>query len=510
MSAPNKARLVRFNELLTKAKALDAGDDETLREVIKAAVDSRLSDTQIESLVAAAARKAGITAKAAQAFVKEAREALKKRDANEPTAKAEKRRLGEAAAKAAKIAREAETEHLYALVKDLAESPTLLSDMQKVAHQLGVVNEDEALAAAYLTCASRLLKRQAISYLRRGAAASGKNHLLTQILKLFPTDCVIPISSATPMALIYYRGKDAKADGDGDTGDENALAHKIILIAEAAVLARKANGDEHPMTGMLRVLLSDGRLDHHIPLPSTRGGTPQTVHIKRNGPVALLMTSAKEDIEPELLTRLLSSDADESGEQTRSVIAHILKPAAEPIGKDELAKWVNFQVWLEHDAPYEVVIPFLKSISDAYFELITKFPAALQLRMRRDVSALVTAVEASAVVHRAQRKIDPAGRIIAELEDYTNAHSAFNEGMASLYDLRPAAAIKATLEGTIAIAEEIENIGVADLDLWKEYDSEKSYRVTVEAVRKKLGVASKRTAAERIEKQGRFRLDRGG
>ena len=55
-----------------------------------------------------------------------------------------------------------------------------------------------------------------------------------------------------------------------------------------------------------------------------------------------------------------------------------------------------------------------------------------------------------------------------------------------------------------------EDIGVADLDLWKEYDSEKSYRVTVEAVRKKLGVASKRTAAERIEKQGRFRLDRGG
>jgi hypothetical protein len=273
MSAPNKAKLVRFNELSAKAKALDAGDDETLKEIIKAAVDSRLSDTQIESLVAAAARKASITAKAAHAFVKEAREALKKRDANDPAAKAEKKRLGEAAAKAAKIAREAETEHLYELVKDLAESPTLLSDMQKVAHRLGVVNENEAIASAYLACTSRLLKRQAISYLRRGAAASGKNHLITVVLKLFPKSCVIPISSATPMALIYYRGDEvAGADVDSEEGDENALAHNIIVVAEAAVLSRKANGEEHPMTGMLRVLLSDGRLDHLIPLPSTKGG----------------------------------------------------------------------------------------------------------------------------------------------------------------------------------------------------------------------------------------------
>ena len=253
------------------------------------------------------------------------------------------------------------------------------------------------------------------------------------------------------------------------------------------------------MTGMLRVLLSDGRLDHLIPLPSAKGGTPKTVHIKRNGPCVLLLTSARQDIEPEMMTRLLSSDADESHDQTRNVIAHILKPAAEPVGKDELAKWVNFQVWLEHGAPYEVVIPFLKSISDAYLELITKFPATLQLRMRRDVSALVTAVEASAVVHRAERKTDTAGRIIAELADYEHAHGAFNEGMAALYDMRPSAAIQAALNAVIAIAEEAENAGVADPDLAAgNTDSpKKSYRITVEAVRRELGVASKETAAQR-------------
>jgi hypothetical protein len=501
MSAPNKAKLVRFNELLAKAKALDAGDDETLKEIIKAAVDSRLSDTQIESLVAAAARKANIKAKAAQAFAKEAQAALKRRDANEPVAKAEKKRLEEAAAKAAKIAREAEIEHLYALVKDLAERPTLLGDMQDVAHRLGVVNEDEAIAGVYLACTSRLLTRVAISYLRRGASASGKNHLITVVLKLFPKDCIIPISSATPMALIYYRGDGADgADVDRDEGDENALAHKVIIIAEAAVLARKANGDEHPLTGMLRVLLSDGELDHHIPLPSSTGGVPKTVHIKRRGPVVLLMTSAREDVEPEMQTRLLSSDADESNKQTLSVIERILSPSAKPVDAEEVERWRNLQRWLECDAPYEVAVPFRKALSDAYSRLIKRYPATVQLRMRRDVTALVAAVEASAVLHRAQRKNDKAGRIVAELDDYRHAHAAFNEGMASLYDLRPAEAIKATLAAVIAVAEEVENADVKDPKGHREYDSEKSYRVTIEAVRKKLGVASKETAARRVEK----------
>jgi hypothetical protein len=51
------------------------------------------------------------------------------------------------------------------------------------------------------------------------------------------------------MALIYYRGTEDVEDVEdveGDEGDVDALAHKVVVIAEAAVLARKANGDEQP------------------------------------------------------------------------------------------------------------------------------------------------------------------------------------------------------------------------------------------------------------------------
>ena len=106
--------------------------------------------------------------------------------------------------------RDVERARLWASCRAIAESKTLLADIRGVTHRLGVVNENEAIAGAYLACTSRLLKRQAISYLRRGAAASGKNHLITVVLKLFPKSCVIPISSATPMALIYYRGDEGR------------------------------------------------------------------------------------------------------------------------------------------------------------------------------------------------------------------------------------------------------------------------------------------------------------
>jgi hypothetical protein len=281
MTTPREVKLKKYNELLERAKTLVAGDDEGLKELIAAAVNARLSDTQIDSLLAVAGRTTKIKAQTAKSLAHKAKEELKRRDDGSPKAKADKK----AAEAAARTVREAEIAALYERVKDLAKSPTVLSDMQKVAHRLGVVNEDEAIAGAYLACSSRLLKRQALSYLRRGAAASGKNHLITTVLKLFPKTCVIPISSATPMALIYYRGDETAGAGvDSEEGDKNALAHRIIVVAEAAILSRKANGEEHPMTGMLRVLLSDGKLDHFIPLPSAKGGAPKTVHIKRNGP----------------------------------------------------------------------------------------------------------------------------------------------------------------------------------------------------------------------------------
>jgi hypothetical protein len=340
---------------LEEADALAIGDEDELKRILKAAVDDRLSEMHVETLVNVATRKTRLAKGQAKAFVKREQKELALRDADTPEAKAEQDRREKAEVEAAGITKRIEAARLYGSCKSIAKSATLLDDLVRVVHRLGVVGEDASIAGEYLACTSRLLKLRAISHLRRGAAASGKNFLITMTLRFFPESCVILISSATPMALIYYSG-----DGEDDEDSEDNIdvfAHKIVVIAEAAVLAKKANGDEHPMTGMLRILLSEGQLDHYIPLPQGNGKL-KTKHIRRNGPIVLLLTSARENIEPEMLTRLLTSDADESSGQTMRVIENILAPSLTQVEQAEIDKWIDFQKWLECDAPYEVIVPF--------------------------------------------------------------------------------------------------------------------------------------------------------
>ena len=115
-----------------------------------------------------------------------------------------------------------------------------MNRMEAIAHGLGVVGERTAICGTYLAMTSRLLRDNSISLLRRGAPAGGKNFLIGCLSRLMPKDCIISISSASPMALIYH----------GE--DEDALAHKIIVVAEVAAILQTNNGDEHPMVAMLR------------------------------------------------------------------------------------------------------------------------------------------------------------------------------------------------------------------------------------------------------------------
>ena len=69
---------------------------------------------------------------------------------------------------------------------------------------------------------------------------------------------------------------------------------------------------------LLRSLLSEGHIDRLVTLTQA-GEEPRAVRIRRNGPVALLVTSARENIDAEMLTRLMVCDADESLAQTKAV-----------------------------------------------------------------------------------------------------------------------------------------------------------------------------------------------
>ena len=296
------------------------------------------------------------------------------------------------------------------------------------------------------------------------------------------------MSSGSPLSLVYY--------GDGD---ENALKHKIVYVAEAAILAER-NGVESVLTIMLRLLISEGRIDHQV-VVTAPNALATTVHIRRNGPVVVLITSARNNIEEELLTRLMTSDADESQEQTENVIEAAL---TDEDGEDketvraEIDQWVDYQRWIALDAPYDVSIPYRPAILRA---LRAQRQAAkdrgekpkFKLRIRRDIHGFLTAIRTSAILHKAQREKDEKGRIIATLDDYQHAHEAFDPGLASLYKT-------ASPVTTIAVVRAIEEMGAT---------STKSVKVTVTALMEKLGISGRGTANERLrdaEERGYIKL----
>jgi hypothetical protein len=392
-------------------------DEEGAREIIADVIKEGLSDLIIETLIKPLAEALGVNIPVAKKFWKEAASSAR----------------GAANAEVAKLAAEAHArfkqeaneqqqrqttdgrDQLWASCRHFAESPTLLADMEKFARRLGLVGEGASLRGAYLTASSRFNEDGAICLLRRGAPAGGKNFLVDRTFVLIPEGDIIRVSSGSPLSLVYYGGE-----------DEDALKHKIIYVPEAAVIAEK-NKAESPLTVMLRILISEGRLDHNVVVPQA-DGAHVTIHIKRNGPVVVIITSARDNVEDEMLTRLMTSDADESQAQTINVVMNALLTEDRNVSEAEIGQWLDFQRWLALEAPYKVVIPFRRAISEAFtehWEMLKKRGEnpKIQLRLRRDVHGMLAAIKTSAILHKAQRKKDARGRIIATVQDYKHANT---------------------------------------------------------------------------------------
>jgi hypothetical protein len=357
--------------------------------------------------------------------------------------------------------------------REIANDPNLLGRLTKFARKVGVVGEEASFQGAYLAASSRFNRRRALSLLRRGAPAAGKNFIIEKALRFIPVEALIRVSSASPLALVYYGGE-----------DENALKHKVLYIAEAAILVERTG--ESALTSMLRNLISDGRIDRQV-VVTTPNDVPTTVHVVRHGPVAILITSARDNVEEELLTRLLVSDADESQAQTERVIEAALIDEDGETDRAEIDQWLDFQLWLALDAPYDVVIPYRPAIRRAMY----KEPAVTQdreekptfmLRIRRDIHLFLTAIRTSAILHKAQREEDEKGRIIATLDDYQHAHEAFDSGFASLYK----EAVPAT---TIAVVRAIEEMGATATE---------PVKVTVTSLKDKLGISGRGITHDRL------------
>ncbi|CAB4347525.1 unannotated protein [freshwater metagenome] len=294
--------------------------------------------------------------------------------------------------------RSAERDRLWPLVKELAEASDLMARVIAQVHSLGVVGETHLVKLVFIAGVSRLLDAP-INPLVKGASSGGKSFVSQQTLRLFPPESMLMLTTSSPLSLVY---------------DSTPLAHKIICVYEATQL----QADETSVAAMLlRCLISEGKIIHQttVEAPDAEYGR-RTVTIVREGPISLLITTTGE-LHAENETRMLSIRVSETRSQTTGVLNRLGDRAAgnlEPM--PDLSVFHDLQRWLAL-GPTDVVVPFAP-------QLVSQVPPHL-VRFRRDIQQLLTFIKASALLHQAQRKLDPDGRVVATLDDYRLAYEVF-------------------------------------------------------------------------------------
>ena len=294
--------------------------------------------------------------------------------------------------------RAAERERLWPLVKELAEAPDLLARIVAQVRSLGVVGETHLVQLVYIAGVSRLLDAP-INPLVKGASSGGKSFVSQQTLRLFPPESVLMLTTSSPLSLVY---------------DPAPLAHKIICVYEATQL----QADETSVSAMLlRCLISEGKIIHQTTVEDKDAEYGRrTVTIVREGPISLLITTTGE-LHAENETRMLSIRVSETRSQTTAVLTKLGERAAGTVEvESDLSVFHDLQRWLAL-GPTDVVVPFAP-------QLVARVPPHL-VRFRRDIQQLLTFIKASALLHQAQRKLDPVGRVIATLDDYRLAYEVF-------------------------------------------------------------------------------------
>ena len=240
--APFGEEFKSFEDLIAEAETLAKGDADGARRLIKEGAQLDFDPISAAELLDAIQASTKVKRGALTGFWRRAEKQAvweaKQAEAERQQADAERERAEAAALQ----------EQLAERVAPLAKDPNLLARVVAAVHRLGVVREDVAIKATYLTVTSRLLHHRVISLLRRGTAAAGKNYLIEQVLALVPPESIIHISASSAKVL-PYRGGD----------DPNTLAHMVIYIPEASSLLAR-DGKEHEMAGMLRTLISENKL----------------------------------------------------------------------------------------------------------------------------------------------------------------------------------------------------------------------------------------------------------
>jgi hypothetical protein len=375
-----------YEQLRSEVEALCPEDPAALDRVLDAIFKAALSATEREMLLKIARAKVGLTL-AAFERVRRGYQTMPNNDASTSAVENEQQLFDDA----------------FAKCRHLLHAPDLMIQFILTVQSYGVVGEGGGIIATKLTLVSRLLDDPA-NLLRTGPPSSGKNAVVSGVLHLANEgDDYVFLTAGSAKALVYLPG---------------GLKHKLLYMPEAASLASR-HGEEDPSAVMIRTWISEGKLVYYTVEEVHDRNTGRTAkvgrEVKLEGPIAVILTTARDNVEDELMTRLLVSAANESQQQTVAVTKRAADKAAgkvQSLDQSVVDMWraVETCLRIQSKSGNKVVVPFADKIhTKSSFNKIAQ---------RREFSLLMSLTMASALLHQWQRERQPDGAIVATKLDY--------------------------------------------------------------------------------------------
>jgi DNA primase len=251
----------------------------------------------------------------------------------------------------------------------------------------GIVGERTAKLTGYLAATSRLLPKP-LGIILQSSSAAGKSTLAEAVLRFMPEESRFACSAMTSQSL-YYLGRED-------------LKHKILSISEQEGV--------RDASYQLKLLQSEGHLSLVATGKETGTGRTNTERYEVEGPVALIMTTTSQSIDPELLNRCLVVAVDESVAQTVAIQSrqrfnetmegHLHQMQSPAI----VERHRNAQRLLR---PLPVFNPYASQLSFVGW----------QTRHRRDQGKYLSLIKAITLLHQHQREVRQISEL-GEVKEY--------------------------------------------------------------------------------------------
>jgi len=269
-------------------------------------------------------------------------------------------------------------------LEELAKIPNILVEIVRL-YSPKIKGEENNIKFLFCACISKNLPRDYRSHvIITSQSSGGKSNLVNTILEPFKED-VLDFTEYTQAFL------------NRTEGDMDGLIFKMEQM-------EKTNDKKQVTLASMKFLLSEGKLRIGLVDKNEKGqNTPKTLEV--NGIPVFISTSTNYNIDPETLNRTFLMQVDESEEQTKRIITHVLdKYSSINYGNE----WeTNLQKLYEITQIYKQVSKQFKGIYIPFSDKIRDMIPSINLTMRRDLPKILNLTCVIAFLNLTRRKKIP-------------------------------------------------------------------------------------------------------